>query len=607
MRFKSTKQDGFQVFAIAGVNTVSFGITATDSARQNLLGFAVERGKDGRGFKYRRGFKVFASVLPKPGRQDRISTEDHPVQSLVWDDFTAEPDAVYVYRFHPLRGTPNDLDRSAKPVEIRVRTEPLYSDKEHDIFFNRGVASSQAYAREFGNKSPTDPRLSEADRTKMQKWLSRDLDDAILMFIRNAKKGDTLLCCFYEFRYEPVANELKAAIDRGVDVQIIVDAKENEAFNKKTGKMDPAYPREDNLKMIASVALPAGRIKQRVARKNAIQHNKFMVLLKGKQKKPSQVWTGSTNISFSGIHGQTNVGHWVRNAGVAEQFRDYWNLLSGDPGAPDSGNTSAGRAANKQFRDSVETLGAVPPNPAGIRRGVSTVFSPRTNLDVLNMYFDMVDSAKSLACITLAFGVSSELKKRLLDNTSHNHTVFMLLEKEDRPSKKKGQDAAEPAEPFVRLTATQNVYQAFGAYLSGDPVYGIVRKESDARQLRIGKHVAYIHSKFLLVDPLGRDPIVLTGSANFSKDSTKENDENMLIIRGDTRVADIYFTEFNRLFNHYYFRSVAHQTERRKAPDSCTNASLFLCEDDQWLKKYKPGSLRDKRVQMFANMSRFER
>lgn len=34
----------------------------------------------------------------------------------------------------------------------------------------------------------------------------------------------------------------------------------------------------------------------------------------------------------------------------------------------------------------------------------------------------------------------------------------------------------------------------------------------------------------------------------------------MQFVRGNLRVADIYFTEFNRLFNHYYFRSVTEAT-----------------------------------------------
>lgn len=108
-------------------------------------------------------------------------------------------------------------------------------------------------------------------------------------------------------------------------------------------------------------------------------------------------------------------------------------------------------------------------------------------------------------------------------------------------------------------------------------------KRDDCKAHGANTHVAYIHSKFLLRDPLGSDPIVVTGSANFSESSTKDNDENMLIIRGNQRVADIYFTEFNRLFNHYYFRSVRQSLRRRDGDEPATGASLFLSEDDTWL------------------------
>src|SRR5262249_18285483 len=46
------------------------------------------------------------------------------------------------------------------------------------------------------------PRALEA-----LEWLTRKLDDAAFQFIREAKSGDQLLCCFYEFRYRPVADE----------------------------------------------------------------------------------------------------------------------------------------------------------------------------------------------------------------------------------------------------------------------------------------------------------------------------------------------------------------------------------------------------------------
>ena len=41
----------------------------------------------------------------------------------------------------------------------------------------------------------------------------------------------------------------------------------------------------------------------------------------------------SSNVSDGGIHGQTNVGHWVRDAKTAQRYQAYWKLLSGDPGA----------------------------------------------------------------------------------------------------------------------------------------------------------------------------------------------------------------------------------------------------------------------------------
>ena len=127
----------------------------------------------------------------------------------MWDDFTAKPDHDYEYVFHPLKGTPKKLDRTASRSRSRVQTEPLFTSTEHDVFFNRGVASSQAYSREFGNKQPD--QLKRAKQAAALEWLSRELDDAILKFIADAGPGDTLLCCFYEFRYQPVAEALKSA------------------------------------------------------------------------------------------------------------------------------------------------------------------------------------------------------------------------------------------------------------------------------------------------------------------------------------------------------------------------------------------------------------
>ena len=595
MRFKSRKTGGYRVLAVSGVNTISFAIAKQGANTKGLLGFAVERHDPYENERYfMAGFKVFKSVIREPDENTTVTTFEHPVQSFVWDDFTAKPGRRYEYFFYPIKGPVRNLDRTARPIRIKVRTEPLFSKDEHDIFFNRGVASSQAYARRFGNQRPD--QMQPEKRAKAEEWLSRELDEAMLKFIAQAVKGDTLLCCFYEFRFRPVADALRAALDRKVTVRLIVDAKVNESTDKN-GVFHESFPREENLKMIKAAGIPMGNVIKREARPSDIQHNKFMVLLKGAGQQPKEVWTGSTNISVGGIFGQTNVGHWVRNEVVAAQFQQYWKLLSDDPGGKEGDDAATKRTKNKAFRTAVDAISVAPDSFEQVQAGITPVFSARSDLKVLDLYVKLVDEAEKLACITLAFGIGKAFKEQLKDNTSQSHISFLLLEKEDKPNKRSVQ-------PFIAINASQNVYKAWGSFLR-EKLHRWA-KETSARGLGLNQHVAFIHSKFLLRDPLSDDPIVVTGSANFSEASTNANDENMLIIRGNRRVADIYFTEFNRLFNHYYFRSVMEVLSRGVTTNPSTQDSLFLSETDAWLEKYAPGTLRTKRVKLFTDMAGFE-
>jgi hypothetical protein len=578
MRFVSARRGGFRVYAVSGVNTVSFGISATAAARRGLLGFAVERIDPTEGERsVMPGYKVFRSVIPQPDPTTAVSTWEHPIQSLVWDDFTGKPDREYQYLFHPVRGRPDALTR-AGPVPITVRTEPLFTTGHgHDVFFNRGVASSQAYRRRFGDQRPD--QLAPALRAEAIQWLTRDLDEALIGFVNAAITGDTLLGCFYEFRFAPVLDAFRAAIKRGVDVRLLVDGKIN-----GPGGLEPgSFPRTDNVEAIDAAGIPRANVTWREARSSAIAHNKFMVRVAGGHE-PTEVWTGSTNLSLGGLAGQTNVGHWVRDPAVATVFRSYWDLLGTDPGGRRGQPAGEVRRANAAFRAAVTALTPAPPTGrAGLAVGTSVVFSPRSDLTALDLYTRLLDAdTTSWAGMTLAFGVPKHIRAALLDNTAADHVTFLLLE------------SADGGRP--RLTARQNLYTAWGTSLP-DGLHRWTRELTGPR-LGLNSHVFYIHSKFLLSDPLGADPVVVTGSANFSTASTTDNDENMLIIRGERRVADIYFTEFNRLFNHYYFRSVTEIMGRRQDPDEVS----FLAETDSWTGKYAAGTLRTKRLTAYTTM-----
>ena len=597
MRFKSDKTDGYTIYAVSGVNTISFAIDFEEAETTGLLGFAVERHDLKNNEKYfMKGFKVFKEVIPHPDKNTQVSTYEHPVQSFVWDDFTAKQENRYTYYFYPLKGQPKNLDRSARPIVITVETEPLYSDTgEHNVFFNRGVASSQAYARQFGNVPPNEIE-DPAERERAFAWLSRDLKDAIINFIGQAKRGDTLLGCFYEFRFEPVADAFKNAIEAGANVTIIIDAKENE-YTDKDGVFHESFPRKDNLAVIKKAGIPAANIIKREANQNDIQHNKFIVLLQGNAQKPAAVWTGSTNMSEGGIFGQTNVGHWVKNEAVAAKYKEYWDLLSKDPGGAPDDSRSAKIRKNREYKNDVVSMHGdiAPAEIAAIPRGITPIFSPRLKVTMLNTYAGILDAANDCSCITLAFGINEVIKDILNDNTPHDQVTFMLLEKKDKPNPRS-------KKPFTYIGAKNNVYQAWGSYIQ-DPVYQWT-EETNTKIMQMNSHVLYIHSKFLLADPLCDDPIVITGSANFSEPSTTANDENMVIIRGNRRVADIYFTEFNRLFNHYYFRAA--QESVNNPDEESQGASLFLkSQASDWLPKYQKGKLKYKRVKMAAKMQGF--
>ena len=528
MRKRVTRQ-GISVQAVSGTYTVTLGFNASDEARLGLLGFAIQRTDHTEGESYwLRGFKTFESVVPDPIPGQTYTLLEHPVQSFMWGDYTAKPAHDYTYTVVALYGKPKNLVEGT-PVKVRIRTEREETGK-HVVYFNRGVAGSQAYAWKFGNKTP-----DEVANRKALIWLSRGLEEALLGFIAQAD-GPTrgLRASVYEFNYPPVLQAFKAAHDAGADVKIIYDARQ-----------DP--PVQSSRDAIDAVGLPQDILIPRTAGHSYISHNKFIVLLK--RGRPVQVWTGSTNITRGGIFGQANVGHLVRDSQLAGQYLEYWQLLAGDP-------------QNKALRPLVAALS---PDPQGdAEMGTTPIFSPRPSLAALKWYAERMDAAGQTAALTAAFGVNPLMAAVL--NKDKDYPRFLLLEKR--------------GDNYDIYSADSDVQVSVGSYLGNDPLYQWAKERLTGFNL----NVRYIHTKFLLVDPLSPDPLVVTGSANFSDPSTTDNDENMLVIRGEKRVADIYLGEFMRLFNHFYFRY--HANRVKELADGEKSKGLFLAEDDSWTNRY---------------------
>jgi phosphatidylserine/phosphatidylglycerophosphate/cardiolipin synthase-like enzyme len=197
-----------------------------------------------------------------------------------------------------------------------------------------------------------------------------------------------------------------------------------------------------------------------------------------------------------------------------------------------------------------------------------TLFSPRDDketAETLHWYADLMSSAKKILCITFAFNLDN-LFSEVLEQPGQTlrYAVF---------------DKHLKTDVETQIDQAKNTVIAAGAKLA----------EGDIEHF-LGEHLTgfnrnpYIHDKFMLVDPLGDDPIVATGSANFSGPSQYNNDENMVVIRGNTRVTDIYFGEFMRVFDHLYSRYIIGKIRKTGTDDP--DAGFLKEEAKEWVPQH---------------------
>ncbi|OPY77559.1 MAG: hypothetical protein A4E64_01074 [Syntrophorhabdus sp. PtaU1.Bin058] len=540
------------VRAIGGLHVVTVAwdfVEGQEAKREGLLGFAIERSELNQGTVveryFLRGIKRFKSKDEGVSSGTPLPTSEHPIQSFQWGDYTAKPGTTYRYRVVPVYGRPKMIeldDASATTVEVTTESEQgdtgNAGQPAHDIYFNRGVAGSQAYARKFGEAKP-----DEADpESDQMKWLSRGLFEALTGFIGRASGPDAadykLRAMLYEFRYLPVGKAFHDARKAGADVAIRYEA---QSYKK------------DNEAMIAKASIK-GICKPQKSRAG-IRHNKFIVLIH--KDRPVAVWTGSTNISAGGIFGHSNVGHAIWDADLARRYLDYWERLA---------NPDVTRKPLVEANLEAEPTPAHSAAPPADR--MLTLFSPRDEkdtLETLHWYAELMDSAKRLLCMTFAFNldaVFSEVLER--PGSTLRYAVF--------------DKNIEPAEE-TKIEQAGNTVIAVGAKLeTGDLENFIGEKLTGFNKNR------YIHDKFMLVDPLGDDPITVTGSANFSGPSQYANDENMVVIRGNIRVADIYFGEFMRIFDHLYSRYIVEKM--KKAGKSNPDAGFLKEDAKEWVPQH---------------------
>ena len=555
MRARASK-DGLTVRAIAGTYNVLLAMDLAEARRPGCLGFSIERTDIDTGDRrwLPNLLRFPADAAPNP------TTARAPLQKFRWGDYTTDPGRRYRYRVLARYGKPEDVvaqgllaekpnsfDLLPDGVTVEVVTEDNRKPGTA-VVFNRGAAASEAYVRRYGDNDPS--KIPDA-----LNWLSRGLEEALIAFMAQAEDtGYALHGAVYEFQKPTLLKALAQAKGRGAEVQIVYHARvkgakdktkaKNEAAIAAAGLTFPLYPRTQNA--------------------SAIMHDKFLVLLKKDAAgllQPQAVWTGSTNWTEGAIYGQLNVGHALYDPALAVRYEALFQALTQDPADP---------------RAAITALSPVPKPPAqaSIQHGTTPIFSPQKSLDMIDLYADVCAKA-SVLMVCAPFALHPKIRAAF-DSNPAGGLRFLLGDKEGSFGGKGEIDIIQrdPGTMAAVATLLKSALNDFQGKLLSEESYH-----------HAGVH---IHSKVILADPFGTDPILITGSANFSTNSTEVNDSNSLVIRGDTAVVDIYATEFMRMFEHYWFRYKQSQATTQAKP-------LALKTDDSWSAPYYGADSYEKR------------
>lgn len=533
-------QDTFRVKAYAGTNGVLLAFDLDESLRAGFLGFAVEQKESGKSWQWLFNSLTFPGKKHTVPKYNATPSNVAPFQKFRWADYSIEPGMKCSYRVHLAYADPEAPDRPSlgEALELEVTADDG-RPKDHRVYFNRAVAASQSFGRNFPD---VDKMLSDNKELPIEEWpseprewLENGLLDSILNFVGRAEDGQWALdVAIYEYELKAIVNAINAAYQRGVKVRVLYHAKKDDEQTTQNAA---------NLQQI-----PAAGKRARVTSK--IFHDKFIVLSKinGNARTPQAVLCGSTNFTENGVYRQANVVHVTDDKSIAADYLELFDVIWDKP--EDVASTRKWINAN---------------NPIDSAQKLFAGFSPRSGQADLATFIDIINNADKDLLFATAFRLPEEILDALLGTANDPVLRYGI---QNTASRITGYHADRTAE----FTATALLTNGLEGWV----------KEG----LRGQRGNLLVHTKVIVANFTTDNPVVISGSHNLSVSASNGNDENYLIMRGDTDLADRYGLELLRFYEHYRFRYYAAKLKLKKVKP--------LATDDSWADDYyKPGHLKE--------------
>jgi phosphatidylserine/phosphatidylglycerophosphate/cardiolipin synthase-like enzyme len=350
--------------------------------------------------------------------------------------------------------------------------------------------------------------------------------------------------------------------------------------------------------------------------KTNIMHDKFLVQLQAGQ--PKKVMMGSANFTTGAITSQANLLHIFNSPELAQLYLTQKQLLQSNPTIADTakkdqwsksisiGNTKVRVFFSPETNDSKKTTPArlaLTPVTDAIKKAKQSIlfciFTP-TDKPILEAIFKKAGEGKMM------FGLVNSIGKSAPTGDTKRQDVFAKVEIYNRSKNNKDVFSHRAFDrgntPNGFWTEISNIKKEMQLQLDDDGEGGTQTSSSGTAP------EVYIHHKFIVIDGETNNPVIYTGSANFSGNSCYNNDENMLEIKGSPELAKTYLAEFMRLYEHYRARSIyqrykdakSTKTSKRTAKEQQALQTFKLVKDATWAKKdYTDGSPESKaRVNM---------
>lgn len=276
----------------------------------------------------------------------------------------------------------------------------------------------------------------------------------------------------FEFDLTPVAEALIAAKQRGVDVRWVTDDESGLEADEEPGRGQFAM-------------LQDAGIEVRSDDRSALMHNKFWIF------DGQVVWTGSTNITESGIFKQDNNTLVIKSAELAAIYeREFQEMWDGQFGP---------RSPSQLDQQSIVVNG-----------------SP------IQIIFTSEDPALEQAIIPAVNSSTKSIRFLAFSYTDFPLAQAMLA---------RAQSGVNVAGVFEKVGSNTEAAELKTLFCEQIPV----RRDANG---------AFMHNKVIVVD----ERYVITGSLNFSTNAEESNDENVIII-DNPDIARLYLQDFERIWS----------------------------------------------------------